>query len=168
MTQLKRFVLEGMCYHTISVTRARRPVFSCATNAAILMDAINFVRASGRAYVLAFAILPDHLHLLIMPRSGSTVSDVMKSIKNYTATMINRLRRQHGALWQQSFYDRVIRNEVHLRATLEYIHGNPVLAGLGAKPDDYEYTSANPHFETDLGKFLGACRRGGDASATHS
>jgi REP element-mobilizing transposase RayT len=78
----------------------------------------------------------------------------MKSIKNYTATMINRATGSRGALWQQSFYDRVIRKEAHLRATIEYIHANPVLAGLADNPGDYAYVSANLEVESDLEKFL--------------
>jgi REP element-mobilizing transposase RayT len=76
MSKLKRFADEGMCYHTISTTQGRSPVFACDRNAEILIEAINFVRRSGKAYVLAFAILPDHLHLLVVPRDGATVSDL--------------------------------------------------------------------------------------------
>ncbi len=79
----------------------------------------------------------------------------MKSIKNYVATTINRRMGSKGALWQQSFYDRVIRNEAQLRSTIEYIHQNPATAGLVAEAKSYEFSSARPELETDLEAFLG-------------
>jgi REP element-mobilizing transposase RayT len=87
MPALKRFVLDGTCYHTISVTRERRPFFSNSENAQILVEAISFVRGFDKAYILAFVIMPDHMHLLLASKGEGTVSNVMKCIKNYAATI---------------------------------------------------------------------------------
>jgi putative transposase len=151
---LKRFGLQGDAYHTISATRGRQPFFSDATMSGRLLESIQFVRHAGAPFVLAYAIMPDHLHLLLVPRDNSSVSDVMKSVKGYTAKDVNKLMRRSGPIWQPSFYDRVIRGEQQLSSTIEYIHRNPVVAGLVGNAEAYAFSSASPNAETDLEAFL--------------
>jgi putative transposase len=151
---LKRFGLQGDAYHTISATRGRQPFFSDAAMSSCLLESIQFVRHSGAAFVLAYAIMPDHLHLLMVPRGNSSVSDVMKSVKGYTAKGVNRLMGRSGPIWQQSFYDRIIRGEQQLSLTIEYIHRNPLVAGLVTNTEAYAFSSASPDAETDLEAFL--------------
>jgi REP element-mobilizing transposase RayT len=151
----RRFILENSPYHTISVTRKREPVFASRDAARLLLESVQHARTSGRAYVLAFAILPDHLHLLIVPKEGFTVSRVMMDLKRYAAKAINVLHGRSGPIWQQSFYDRVIRDEVQLRATIEYIQQNPVKARLSTSAEDYPYSSSHPAADCDLEAYLG-------------
>ena len=154
MAPQRRFILENHAYHTISVTRGRQPVLSDPRSALALLNAIQFERTSERAYVLAYAILPDHLHLLLVPREPSDISVVMRNLKSYAAKSINEAVRRSGPLWQSSFYDRVIRDEAHLERTIEYVHCNPVVAGLSARALDYPWSSAHPSAVTDVERFL--------------
>ncbi len=78
----------------------------------------------------------------------------MQSIKGYSARAVNAAQGRSGALWQRSFYDRVIRDERQLIETLEYVHRNPVEAGLAVAPEEYAFSSAHSEAETDLELFL--------------
>jgi putative transposase len=159
MGRLPRFLLEGHCYHVTTRTRDGAPVFRDPANARIIVDALQFLR-HDRAYVLGYAILPDHLHAVLVPTGQQTVSKLMQSIKGYSARVVNARHGGSGALWQPGFYDRVIRDEVHLLDTLEYIHRNPVAAALAATPEEYPFSSAYPEANTDLEMFLSGDRRG--------
>ena len=44
-------------------------------------------------------------------------------------------------LWQPDYWDRFIRNKRHYHATVEYIHQNPVKAGLVAHAEDWPWSS---------------------------
>jgi REP element-mobilizing transposase RayT len=88
--------------------------------------------------------MPDHLHLLLVPRGEETVSTVLQTIKRYSAKQINQQLGQRGSLWQQSFYDRMIRGDEHLARTIAYIEGNPVAAGLAEEADQFRFSSASP------------------------
>ena len=112
------------------------------------MNGIQFLR--GRAFVLAYAAMPDHVHLLLVPKEGHTISDVMKSLKGFTARIINVRLAQRGALWQQSFYDRIVRSDEQLWQTIEYIHHNPVAADLVERAEDYSFSSAGRESTVDL------------------
>jgi REP element-mobilizing transposase RayT len=153
MARLTRFVLENHCYHVIAATRDRLPLFSDSGFAEIVMEAIQFVRYE-KAFVFSFAIMPDHIHLLLVPKTPWTISQVMQSIKGFSSRAINQRRGTRGAIWQQSFYDRVIRDEEQLRSTLAYIHQNPVEHGLVTRAEEYQYSSACPGAATDIEAFM--------------
>jgi REP element-mobilizing transposase RayT len=114
-----RLDLENGCYHTISVTKGREPVFANPANAALLIDCILSMSQLGKAHVLAYAVMPDHLHLLLSPRNGGNLSNVMRSLKRFSVKRINESTSRSGSLWQQSFYDRAMRDEQHLYRTIE-------------------------------------------------
>jgi valyl-tRNA synthetase len=89
-------------------------------------------------------VMPDHVHLLITPlrdESGDwyKLADLMHSIKSFTATEINKLRGASGKLWQQEYYDRIVRDEEELLEKWNYIINNPVKAGLVGRPEDYAF-----------------------------
>jgi REP element-mobilizing transposase RayT len=161
----RRFILEGDVYHTISTTTERRPVFADAKSARIVIDSLDFLRREGRAHFLAYALLPDHLHLIVAPRAPYTVSQVMQSIKGHSARIINAAHRRGGRLWQPGFYDRVIRNEEHLQTAIEYVEANPVAAGLCARAREYTFCSAHPDALVDIDAWM-YDDRGKKASAT--
>jgi REP element-mobilizing transposase RayT len=151
---MKRLYPEGDCFHVISAARRRLNVFADPINAQILVSALHFVRRD-RAYLLAYAIMPDHLHAVIAPRRPYSLSSIMHSIKGYSARRINANLGRRGPLWQQSFYDRAIRDEDHLAEVIEYVHHNPVLADLVDHPEEYRFSSARDASLLDLELFLG-------------
>ncbi len=152
-TRLRHVDLENEAYHVSTVSRARLPLFAKHRNATIVLEAIQFIRA--RALVLAFALMPDHLHALVEPRSGEKLSAIMQSIKGYNSRAINRQGGTKGQLWQQGFYDRMIRGERHLFEVIDYVEENPVKAGLCDEASGYRYSSAGRSDLTDLVEYVG-------------
>ena len=155
MPGLQRFLLEGQCYHTVSTTRDRQPIFADPVAAEVVISCLDHVR-EDKAFVLAFALMPDHMHLVLVPRMPFTLPQIMQGIKGYSSRVINQHRERHGSIWQASYYDRVIRSEEHLRQTVNYLHMNPVTAGLAECPEAYPFSSAHPMARTDIEAWLGA------------
>lgn len=88
-----------------------------------------------RYKLLAYCIMPNHVHVLILPlktQEGSIFSParITYSWKRYTANQINAALDKSGSLWQKESYDRMIRDESELYNTIKYILQNPVKAGL--------------------------------------
>ncbi len=153
MAKLHRYLLDNQCYHVVSTTRGQESIFSDPDCAESVIEAIQFVRRE-RAYVLAYVVMPNHLHALLVPRDNTSISRVMQSIKGYSARIVNGKLGRHGPLWQRSFYDRMIRNEQQLLETVSYVHMNPVVAGLVEKPEEYPYSSAQQDSLVDLSVFV--------------
>jgi len=153
MSKLRRYVIDNHCYHVTTKTKGNAPLFFDAATANVVMNALQFVRID-RAYLLGYALMPDHLHVILVPRGDQTISRLMRTIKGYASRVINSKQGGTGSLWQPSFHDRAIRNERHLLETLDYVHRNPIVAGLAASPEEYRFSSAYPEAETDLELFL--------------
>ena len=86
--------------------------------------------------------MPNHVHLLIEIAEGFSLSEVMHSIKSYTAHEANKILGQKGRFWSVESFDRYIRDARHFRNTVEYIENNPVKAGLCMRPEEWEFSSA--------------------------
>lgn len=80
--------------------------------------------------LFAACLMPDHLHLLASPREKSIIR-WMNDFKSFT-THISKSYRQPRFLWQPSYYDRRLRNEVEFETVVNYILQNPVAARLNS------------------------------------
>ena len=109
----------------------------------LLVRAFNRIRALHRFYLTAWAFLPDHWHGIVAPPYPETISQVMKSVKQSSMTGINQHRGTEGELWQPRFFDRTIRTVGEYHEKVEYLHLNPVRAGLVGHPQDWRWSSFN-------------------------
>jgi type I restriction enzyme R subunit len=98
-------------------------------NARIVADALRHF--DGKRYGLAsFVVMPNHVHVLFRPLGAHTLPEIVKSWKGFTAREINKRIGKKGALWQDEYWDRLIRNERHFFKVAEYIRENPMKAML--------------------------------------
>ncbi len=95
-----------------------------------------------RYHLIAWCIMPNHVHVLIQQREGHPLSKVIQSWKSFTAHKANKLLGRSGDFWMPDYVDRFIRDEKHFMATVEYIHHNPVKAGLVSAPEEWRWSSA--------------------------
>lgn len=95
-----------------------------------------------RYELIAWVIMPNHLHTLILPYQDHSLSTIIHSWKSYTAHEANKILVRKGKFWADNYFDRYIRNDKHYMATINYIHNNPVKAGLSTKPEDWPFSSA--------------------------
>ena len=82
----------------------------------------------GHARLIAFALMPDHVHLLVEITDLNLI-DAVSRWKAYTTTLFRRAGSA-GPLWQRSFYDHGIRKQEDLFQAAAYIVDNPRRAGL--------------------------------------
>ncbi|HEX2866437.1 MAG TPA: transposase [Ignavibacteriales bacterium] len=137
-------------------------VFSDHKACRILIDNIKHYQQRYRFTILAYAIMPSHFHWVVIvdPKYGS-ISDIMRDIKKYSAWDImeyiskeypetgsefkasnDHPTKQKRKFWMDRFDDEVIRDEKMYFQVLNYIHNNPVKAGLAENPEDYIFSSA--------------------------
>ncbi|MBI3872225.1 MAG: transposase [candidate division Zixibacteria bacterium] len=93
----------------------------------------------GQFYtLLAACVMPDHVHLLLRPNDGISLSRITKGIKGVTARRINQSRGTQGRVWQVESWDRIVRNEVEMSEKLKYVLNNGAAAGLAEDPWQYQ------------------------------
>ncbi len=76
--------------------------------------------------ILAFAIMPNHYHLLLRPRFDDGASQFMKKINVGYANYFNKKYKRSGALFQGRYKSVHINNEAHFIHIPYYIHFNPL------------------------------------------
>jgi REP element-mobilizing transposase RayT len=86
--------------------------------------------------------MPTHVHVLVEQAEGHRLAAVVHAWKSFTAKTANRLLGSAGPFWASEYYDRFMRDEMHLETMRAYIVNNPVVAGLCTSPEDWRYSSA--------------------------
>ena len=103
----------------------------------------TLLKWDGERYrLISWVIMPNHGHILFSPFEGHRVSDIMHSIKSFTAHFANDLLKRKGRFWAKEYFDRYIRDQRHFANTLAYIENNPVKAKLCKLPCEWPYSSA--------------------------
>lgn len=103
----------------------------------------SLLHTDGQQYrLLAWCIMPNHVHVLIETLPVYPVSTIVQAWKSYTSRHINRQLGRTGTVWMRDYFDRYIRDDHHLAAVIAYIHNNPVKAGLVTHEQDWLYSSA--------------------------
>ncbi len=96
----------------------------------------------GHYRLLAWCIMPNHVHALIESEEGRRLEGIVHSWKSFTALQANRLLRRRGAFWFREYHDRYVRDEEHFANVVHYIEMNPVKAGLVKTADQWRFSSA--------------------------
>jgi len=140
--RLPHWEKEGSTYFvTFRVNKTLgKPLVKNPTLADVVEEALWF--GYGERYILdAYVVMPDHVHLLLTPLYGWRLSRILQGIKGYTSREINKLLNRKGSFWQDESFDHLVRNEASWIDKFEYIHNNPVNAGLVDRPEDYKFSS---------------------------
>lgn len=90
----------------------------------IVVQSLHF--GDNRSYkLIAYVIMPNHVHLLLQPYGEERIEKIIGSIKRFTATVINKQLAKSGAFWQREIWARIVRNSSGLTRYIEYIKQNP-------------------------------------------
>ncbi|WP_269543117.1 REP-associated tyrosine transposase [Cerasicoccus fimbriatus] len=98
----------------------------------------------------AFVVMPNHAHVLFRPYPDWSMQKTVSSWKSFSAREIKAWlfdnghgdKLGDGPLWQPEYWDRYIRDESHYKRVVDYIHQNPVKAGLCQRAEDWPWSSA--------------------------
>jgi putative transposase len=129
--------------------------------------------AGERYDLIAWVVMPNHVHVLIRTYEGVALGKVVQSWKSYTGRRIREMMedmsragtecaqrgragarrsrelrapaRQSQGVWMREYWDRYIRDERHFQMTVDYIHQNPVKAGLVRRAEDWPWSSAGEY-----------------------
>ena len=85
----------------------------------------------GKHYrLLAWCIMPNHVHVVARLLPGADLATVLKTWKQFSSKAANLVLGQSGRFWQREYYDRLIRNEQEYSRAIRYVVENPIKAGL--------------------------------------
>ncbi len=99
----------------------------------IVSDTLRY--NDGNKYrLIAYVIMPNHVHVLFELFGNNSIESVMKSIKGYSSRKIYELTGGSGSVWMKEYFDRIVRDASHLKSYIRYIINNPRFL----QPGEYE------------------------------
>jgi len=115
----------------------------------IVLDSLVFGHNNNRYLLYIACVMPDHVHILIEPQPKNrtpeghpefySLTEILHSIKSFTAHEINKLEGTTGPVWEKESHDRLIRSEADLQEKFRYILENPYRDNLAAPDAEYPY-----------------------------
>lgn len=145
MSNLRRYNPDGRPVFITSVTHNRRKIL--LQNIDVFWAALNNIISKYKIGLVAWAILPDHFHILIEPRDIS-ISRIVHDFKMSFSIRYRKKRNlREGRIWQLRFWDHIIRDEKDWIRHLDYIHYNPVKHFVTKSLFDYPHSSIQKYPE---------------------
>lgn len=157
MPRSLRTLSGGLCYHVINRGNGHARVFHGEA------DYREFVKLMAAACdrqppsrppsrppsqppplpmrLLAYCLMPNHVHLVLWPREDGEVSRWMQWLMT---SHVRRHHRRHGSdghLWQGRFKAFPIQRDAHLLSVLRYVERNPLRAGLVTRAEAWPWSS---------------------------
>ena len=138
----------GAAYH-ITKCRDNRSSLSLTDAAAAesIVASIDWHRRNRHAHLLAFVVMPDHVHWVFVLGEVRALDTVMEGFGSVTWQGFRRVYGPKvGKVWEDEYHDHRLRSEERVWGTLEYVHENPVRKGLCGKAEDWPWSTANARF----------------------
>jgi REP element-mobilizing transposase RayT len=127
MPRQARIDSPGLLHHLISRGLERREIFRTFEDYRDFMDRIEISPQKSPNQILAWALMPNHFHLLIRSGKGGMTSFMRRLMSGY-ATSFNARHRRVGYLFQNRYKSIVCEEDTYLKELVRYIHLNPLRA----------------------------------------
>ena len=144
MARQARIVIPGQAMHVMVRGNNREVLFHREEDRRTYL---NWLREAAKEFgsaVHAFALLPNHVHVLMTPKEGNSLAKTMQSLGRRYAQYINRQHGRSGTIWEGRFRSSLIDPDYFLRCQ-RYIELNPVRSGFESNPQDSSWTSYLSH-----------------------
>jgi len=158
-------ITDQQAVHFVTCTVAQWiDVFTRSDYADIVVDSLKFCQEKKGLCIFGWVIMSNHLHMICSCQQGFELSDALRDFKKFTSTAVvtaieqnKRESRKSWMLWLLKQKDEIlfwqpgnhpeeIRTRDFFRQKLDYIHNNPVRAGIVDKPEEYRYSSARDFY----------------------
>ena len=128
---------KGGLYFLTLITHQRQPFFSNPEAVQTLKSAFEHVCVRHPFVLVAYVVLPDHVHLLMqLPETDDDFSTRVRLVKHFVSR-----QSPFRPFWQNRFWEHLIRDEKNLHHHLDYIHINPVRHGYVNDPAAWTHSS---------------------------
>ncbi len=133
----------------------------------ILVESLKYCQANKGLLIKGYIFMPNHIHLIVAAKEGFQLSNILRDFKKFTSRAIiktieaseiesrkswmlwlfkkageNNDRNTINQFWQQGNHPIECYTSEIFKSRLDYLHYNPVKAGLVWNPEDYKYSSA--------------------------
>ena len=141
MPRTARASVGGVCYHVINRGNAQAEVFHKDADYQAFVDIIGASCERLPMRVLAYCLMPNHVHLALWPRGDGDLSRWMQWLMTAHVRRYHRHYHSSGHVWQGRFKAFPIQQDAHLLTVLRYIEQNPLRAELVERAEGWPWSS---------------------------
>ena len=146
MSRLRRIAQQDRIFFVTS-NLARSEASLSAIERDLVLNSLGETRTTHKFFLFGYVVMPDHVHAVLAVISGS-LANIMHRWKSSAARSIQKARGKPGPLWQARYFDFICRRTRDVGNKLDYIHQNPVVAGLVSRADEWRWSSAGFYSKT--------------------
>lgn len=142
----------------------------------LILENLNYCKKNKGLKIHGYVFMTNHIHMVVSTDGTKMLSSILRDFKSYTAKLIlndvretklesrkswllhlfkyftsRNKRDSQLQFWQGDNHPMSLESIKFIRQKLEYIHNNPVRAGLVAMPQYYIYSSASNYLENGMG-----------------
>ncbi|MBR2430965.1 MAG: transposase [Clostridia bacterium] len=125
-----------------------QPVFLDNEDRIYFLNLLNS-KLSTKFVLISYCLMSNHIHLLLKENTFYDTSNLMRNFIAYYAKWFNAKHNRTSSLFKQTFYSEGIESEKQLINTINYIHKNPVKAGIVNDAQYYPWCSYNKYLSND-------------------
>ena len=144
MARIARVVVPRYPHHVTQRGCRRQQTFFNDGDYKHYLDLLQSTKASAGVEVWAYCLMPNHVHLIVVPETEQGLSRFLGPAHWQFALDINRRMGWKGHLWQERFHSFAM-DEPHLYAAVRYVELNPVRTGLCTLAREWRWSSARAH-----------------------
>ncbi len=137
MPRTARLDIPGLLQHVIVRGIEKRPIFLDDEDRTGFLDRFSTLLGETGTHCYAWALMPNHFHLLLVPQRDSLARFMRRLLTGYVVTF-NRRHNRVGHLFQNRYKSIVCEEEAYLLQLVRYIHLNPLRAGLVKSMDELD------------------------------
>jgi putative transposase len=141
MSRLPRIVLPGVPHHVTQRGNRRQQVFFEDADYAFYLDLFVHAAEAAGTEIWAYCMMPNHVHMIVVPHDTDGLRATFAEAHRQYTGYVNARAKWTGHLWQGR-YGSVAMDDAH---TVRYIALNPVAAGLVARAEHWQWSSAAAH-----------------------
>ncbi len=140
LRRLERVWIDRPIYFMTTCTFRRRAILATNDVADILIDEWRNAHDRHGWAIGRYVIMPDHVHFFCRAElDAKSLPIFMQKWKQWSSKRMARELKLAGGIWQEEFFDHVLRSSESYSQKWDYVKENPVRAGLVKKSDDWPF-----------------------------
>lgn len=146
MPRNPRCIVPHLAHHVTQRGVDKQKVFFCERDRTTYLNLLHHHMDQAGAKVLAWCLMPNHVHLVVVPDSEESLAVLFRRVNGRYAQYLNATQLRAGHLWRNRFFSCPV-SPCHEEIVLRYVELNPVRASLVERPEEYKWSSAAAHFQ---------------------
>lgn len=141
MARLPRLDLPQIPQHVVQRSNNHQPCFTAEKDYLAYLEDLTDAAVHCGCAVHAYALMTDHVHLLVTGAERGAVSHMMQRLGRRYVVSFNARYQRTGTLWEGRFKSSLVDSGHYLFACHRYIELNPLRAAMVTDPVEYRWSS---------------------------